>query len=229
MMPPTLKGFILTRRWRDTPKGTLIEYWMATDSGPLKVLLTEQTSVAFVETRFRAQVQSQLAPMMGVELRELELKTFRQSPVLGVYTRHFRQLGQLARKLLPLNIPLLEADVRPHDRYLMERFITAGVSVEGGQRELSTLIDCKLKPESDFRPALKVVSLDIETSENGELYSIALDGLPERVVFMLGEPPTPSSGAAESEKHLDFALVYQPSRKAMIEGLNAWFERNDPD
>jgi DNA polymerase-2 len=125
------KGFILSRRWWDTPTGTEIEYWLATDAGPLKVLLTTETSVAFVETRFRASVEAQLAAMPGVQLRDLQLKTFQQSPVFGVYARHFRQLGQLARKLQPQNIPLLEADVRPHDRYLMERFITAGVSGGG--------------------------------------------------------------------------------------------------
>ncbi len=192
----------------------------------MKVLLTAQTSVAFVETRFRAAVEAQLVVMPGVQLRELELKTFQQGPVMGVYAKQFRQLGQLARKLQPLNIPLLEADVRPHDRYLMERFITAGVTVEGGQIESSTLIDCKLKPEPDFRPMLKVVSLDIETSEHGELYSIALDGMPERVVFMLGETPVEP---AEDAAPLDFALIYLPTRKAMIESLNDWFARNDPD
>ncbi len=216
-IPTERKGFILTRRWWDTPAGTEIEYWLATDAGPLKVLLSAQTSVAFAETRFRTAVEAQLANLPGMQLRELALKTFQQAPVFGVYAKHFRQLGQLARKLQPQNIPLLEADVRPHDRYLMERFITAGVSVEGG----------RLKPEPAFRPVLKVVSLDIETSEHQELYSIALDGTAERVVFMLGEPP-PEPPSAPTER-IDFALIYCPSRKAMVESLNAWFERNDPD
>lgn len=220
MVTTKLKGFILTRRWWDTPTGTDIEYWLATDAGPLKVLLTAQTSVAFVETRFRAAVEAQLASLPGLELRELDLKTFQQSPVVGVYAKQFRLLGQLARKLQPQNIALLEADVRPHDRYLMERFITAGVSVEAGAD------GTRLRPEPDYRPVLKVASLDIETSENGELYSIALDGMAQRVVFMLGEPaPEPSDPA----QPLDFALIYLPTRKAMIENLNDWFERNDPD
>ena len=227
-MPQLLKGFILTRNWRDTPNGTVIEYWLATDGGPLKVRLTEQTSVAFVETRFRTVVQPEIARMPGVELRELTLKTFQQSPVLGIYTRHFRQLGQLARQLKTQNIPLFEVDVRPHERYLMERFVTAGVRIQGGQWEQSTVIDCKLKPEPSYRPTLKVVSLDIETSEVGELYSIALDGMPERVVFMLGQP-SPLQGTAVPDSELDFALIYLPSRRSMIEQLNVWFERNDPD
>jgi DNA polymerase-2 len=216
-----LKGFILTRRWQDKSGGTEIEYWLATDAGPVKVVLTGQTSVAFLQAQHRATVEPLLPA--GLELRELALKTFGQEPVLGIYARQFRQLGKLARVLLAQEIPLYEADVRPHDRYLMERFITAGVLVEGGHREGATITDGRLKPAPDFRPAMKVVSLDIETSATEELYSIALDGSGDRVVFMLGDAP------ALTAQPLDFTLVYCPSRKDMIERLNAWFAQHDPD
>lgn len=229
MASTELKGFILTRHWRDAPSGTEIEYWLATDAGPLKVLLTARSSVAFVATRHRSAVQAQLAAMPGMQLRELELKTFHQEPVVGVYATHFRQLGRLARALQPQGIPLLEADVRPHDRYLMERFITAGVRVEGGRIDGATLVDCKLKPAPEFRPVLKVVSLDIETSQDEALYSIALDGTQERVVFMLGEPPPEPAELGEPDEPMDFSLVYCRTRKAMLARLNDWFERNDPD
>jgi DNA polymerase-2 len=218
-----LKGFILTRHWRDAPTGTEIAYWLATEAGARKVVLTAQTSVAFVEARHRAAAEAQLSAIAGLQLRELELKTFSQEPVIGVYARQHRLLGRLARALEPHGIPLYEADVRPHDRYLMERFITAGVVVEGGRPDGAAIFDCKLRPAPDYRPALKVVSLDIETSPHEELYSIALDGTGERVVFMLGEPP------AQASERADFRLVYCPDRKALIERLNDWFERNDPD
>lgn len=240
--PAELPGFILTRHWRDLAEGTEIEYWVATEEGPIKVVLTRQTSVAFVPARHRAAVQAQLANLQGLqglELKELGLKTFEQEPVLGVYARRFRDLGKLASALQPLQIPLYEADVRPHDRYLMERFITAGVLVEGGLREGSTLLNGRLKPAPGWRPALKVVSLDIETSATEELYSIALDSAGvsagisagisasgsagDRVVFMLGEAP------AQATPTTDFRLVYCPTRQDMIEQLNAWFAAHDPD
>lgn len=223
MPAPPLLGFILTRNWRDTNTGTEIEYWLATESGPLKVVLTKQISVAFVEARHKAVVQTKLLGASDMYLRELDLKSFQNQPVLGIYAKKFRQLGKLARALQPQGISLLEADVRPHERYLMERFITAGVEIHGGQLGNLACTDCKLAPAPNFRPKLKVVSLDIETSQNFDLYSIALDGLAERVVFMLGEPV---DGVAEPA---DFALRHFSSRKAMIEALNDWFELHDPD
>lgn len=223
MASTEIQGFILTRGWRDVAAGTEIQYWLATDAGPRKVVLTSQSSVAFVEARHRPSVEAQLTTMPGLELRELDLQTFQQKPVVGVYAKQFRQLGQLARALRPQGIPMLEADVRPHDRFLMERFITAGVLVEGGIEDGVTIFNGKLKPAPEYRPVLKAVSLDIETSQDEELYSIALDGTGERVVFMLGEPPL------EPGEPLDFSLIYCPTRKAMLEQLNDWFERNDPD
>src|SRR5690606_94580 len=70
-----LQGFILTRHWRDAPSGTEIEYWLATDAGPCKVVLTSHTSVAFVAARHRTAVQAHLAAMPDVQLRELQLQT----------------------------------------------------------------------------------------------------------------------------------------------------------
>lgn len=235
MSAPPVPGFLLTRNWRDTAAGTELEYWLATEEGPLQVLLTSQTSVAFVEARHRAVVEAQLHQLPGVALRELALQSFQHEPVLGIYAPHYRQLRRLARTLQPLGVPLLEADVRPHERYLMERFITAGVAVHGGHTEGDVCRNPKLLPAPDFRPPLKVVSLDIETSAHQELYSIALDGLGERVVLMLGPPSVPQPELAPQEPQdppappTDFALHYLPSRKALIEALNDWVALHDPD
>ncbi|MET4577684.1 DNA polymerase II [Ottowia thiooxydans] len=222
MLPTVFQGFILTRHWRDTPAGTEIELWLATDDGPRKLTLTAQKSVAFVLEKYRHAVEALLANFPGMQLRSLELETFHHEPVAAIYAAQFRQLGKLAQALKPQNIPLLEADVRPHDRYLMERFIFAGVEVQGGRLEGTTLIDGRLKPADDYRPVLKILSLDIETSQHGALYSIALDGMADRVVFMLGEP-------REHGETLDFSLVYCQTRKIMVERLNDWFVANDPD
>lgn len=215
-------GLILTRHWRDTPQGTEIDFWLATDDGPRRVCLTRQRSTAFAQAEDRAAIEAAIAKMPEITLQDLPLKTFQQKPVIGIYVNHYRQLLKLERDLEQQGIRLYEADVRPHERYLMERFITAAVEIEGGHAEGMTIFDCKLKPVEDYRPSLKMVSLDIETSFKGDLYSIALEGCGQRLVLMLG----PANGVDAPH---DFDLVYCADRREMLQRLAQWFQEYDPD
>ncbi|STE52264.1 DNA polymerase II [Escherichia coli] len=49
-----------------------------------------------------------------------------------------------------------------------------------------TIVNARLKPHPDYRPPLKWVSIDIETTRHGELYCIGLEGCGQRIVYMLG-------------------------------------------
>ncbi len=59
-------------------------------------------------------------------------------------------------------------------------------------RSGDALINARLKPNPHYRPPLKWVSLDIETTRHGELYCIGLEGCGQRQVYMLG----PANGDA---------------------------------
>src|SRR5450830_838068 len=125
-------GFILTRHWRDTAAGTEVDFWLATDDGPRHVRLAPQPSVAFVPTEQREAAELLMRGESGAELRPLALHDFQHRPALGLYCRHYRQLQKLEKRLRQHGIDVYEADVRPQERYLMERFITAPVWF-GGQ------------------------------------------------------------------------------------------------
>ncbi|KSW23861.1 MULTISPECIES: DNA polymerase II [unclassified Pseudomonas] len=215
-------GFVLTRHWRDTPAGTEVEFWLATDAGPRRVRLPPQTSVAFLPAAQREAAQRLLQGETGVELRPLQLRDFEQRPVLGLYCRQYRQLMDLDKRLRAAGIEVLEADIRPPERYLMERFITAPVSFDGEADAEGVLCEAVLKPAPDYRPQLKLVSLDIETDIHGNLYSIALEGCGQRQVYMLG----PANGDAS---WLDFDLAYRDSHGELLESLNQWLAEHDPD
>ncbi len=220
------QGFILTRHWRDIPEGTEVSFWLATDAGPRQVRLPLQSSVAFVPEEYRARLERLIGGELGVELRPLELCDFRHRPMLGLYCRQHRQLMNLERRLTAVGVEVFEADVRPPERYLMERFITAPVEFTGASEADGSLSEAQLKPAPDYRPRLRLASLDIETSERGELYSIALEGCGARTVYMLG-PANGQGGEAEAGR--DFELHYCESREALLRSLNAWMARHDPD
>jgi DNA polymerase-2 len=216
-------GFILTRHWRDTAAGTEVDFWLATDAGPRLVRLPLQQSVAFVPLEQQSQLEAALRHERQFELRPLQLTDFNQRPVLGLYCRHHRQLLKLEKILKEQGITVYEADIRPPERFLMERFITAPVYFSGqAGSKGAVLLETQLKPAATYRPPLKLVSLDIETTRHGELYSIALEGCGQRQVYMLG-PPNRPDGA------LDFTLEYCASRRMLLERLNQWLAQHDPD
>ena len=220
-MAQAQEGFILTRHWRDTPNGTEIELWLATDNGPLRVVLPPQESVAFIPAEQADKARALLRDEHNWRLTPLSLNDFHRRPVMGLYCRAHRQLMRFEKLLREGGVTVYEGDVRPPERYLMERFITAPVWVDGEPRG-NALVNARLKPSPHYRPPLKWVSLDIETTRHGELYCIGLEGCGQRTVYMLG----PENGDAQG---LDFDLIYVASRPQLLEKLNAWFAEHDPD
>ncbi|MSU97153.1 DNA polymerase II [Pseudomonas mandelii] len=216
------QGFVLTRHWRDTPAGTQVEFWLATDAGPQRIRLPHQPSVAFIPAARREQAEAVLRGEKNVELKPLALQDFEHRPVLGLYCQQHGQLMRLETALRKAGVEMFEADVRPPERYMMERFITAPVLFGGTPGTEGLLLDAQMKPAPDYRPNLRLVSLDIETTAQGELYSIALEGCGERQVYMLG-PPNGDDSA------VDFQLDYCDSRTVLLKKLNEWFARHDPD
>ena len=216
------RGFILTRHWRDAPEGTEVSFWLATDAGALQLRVPHQDSVAFIPEEQRPLAEALLRRERDVELRPLALCDFRHRPVMGLYSRSYRRLLDCARLLREAGVDVYESDIRPPERYLMERFITAPVSFSDASGGDGTSIDAQLKPAPDYRPTLKLVSLDIETTSRGDLYSIALEGCSQRQVYMLG----PENGQGTT---VDFSLQYCDSRRELLERLNDWFAEHDPD
>lgn len=221
MIGHTEQGFILTRHWSDTPKGIVVSYWLATNNGPRKVTVPMQRAIGFVARQHEAVLRSLVNKNPDIEIRPLDLKDFERQPVFGVYCKQYRQLVQLEQQLKEHHIRLYEADIRPHERYMMERFITAPVWFRYQQNNITTL-----KPAPDYRPTLRTVSLDIETSEFGELYSIGLAGCGDNVVFMLTDNLSTEN---ESQQSKGYRLCYVSSRLRLIEKLNEWIQHYDPD
>lgn len=215
------QGFVLTRHWRDTPAGTQVSFWLATDQGPRLIRLPVQSSVIFIPEAHRKPLDWLLKDERDIELRPLELCDFHHRKVLGLYTRQHRQLMDLEKRLRAAGVDVYEGDVRPPERYMMERFITAPVWFDGTPDASGALLEAQMKPAPDYRPPLKLVSLDIETTAQGDLYSIALEGCGERQVYMLG-PPNKSDA-------VDFKLDYCDTRGQLLERLNQWLATHNPD
>ncbi|MEX9842066.1 DNA polymerase II [Providencia rettgeri] len=217
LIAPAERGFILSRHWKDTRHGVEVSYWLLTDNQPQKVTVPYQKAIGFLAESQFPQVKHLLDEQPNITYRLLELIDFKHEKVYAIYCQQYRQLQNLEKSCNELGVELLETDIRPSERYLMERFIAASVWFSQNQQG-----EFQLKPCEGYRPLVKAVSLDIETSQHGELYSIGLSGCGDNVVFMLG----PEQGPALSSEH---RLIYVNSRPQLLHKLNEWLHQYDPD
>lgn len=228
LMSKSISGFILTRHWRDTPQGVRVDLWLATNQGPLEVHLLARESVFFVLRRECEKIITALKSQSysDIELRgaEVNMKTPGNLAVNALYFTSQKRLINAKQLLQGQGFRCWESDIRPPERLLMERSIYAGIKVTpacSAQWFSQRLDNPKIAP-CDFKPNLKVVSLDIETSIDARrLYSIGLWSEGERIVFVVGAGHTPCD--------VDFTLTYCATERICIERFLEWLNRSDPD
>jgi len=191
------QGFLLSRQVQDKGNDLQITLWLKTDEGAKKLVINNELAVFFVEQPQAKQAEA-ILQHQGISLvkqQQLELKTFTQIYVHGFYFANLSQFYRARECLRAKKIKCYEDDIRPDDRYLMERFITADVDFISDNHlnnndANSPQVKCK-KSESKLTISLSMLSLDIECSMTGELYSIGLYANNQsefKCVIMIGPP-----------------------------------------
>jgi len=214
-------GFLLSRQVQDRGNRLQITLWLKTEQGIKKLIIDDEFAVFFVEEQ-QAEQAVAILQQQGVLLAKkqtLTLKTFAQQAVHGFY---FASLAQFyrARDCLKMHqIKCYEDDIRPDDRYLMERFITADIDFVGQYQTRANVLQVKQtkcrKPANKLDINLCMLSLDIECSMAGELYSIGLyanNDVEIKCVLMIGEPQVdaePYIVWLKDEKQLLIELIKQ--------------------
>lgn len=218
----TQRGFVLTRQHRDQTNYSEIVLWLQTPDGPLRLSLPRQETVFFIPAEDFDKANEVLAKFGNkARCQRVNLETFQHVPVAACYfsTVKLSQAGQ--RELSAAGIPLYEADIRLADRYLMERYICGGVEFAGRKVIRNGYLEVQegRAKACDYAPELRHVSLDIECSEKGILYSIGLASDMDSRVIMVGEPKDETPDWIE----------WVPNEKALLVALERWFTEFDPD
>ncbi|HEY7885389.1 MAG TPA: 3'-5' exonuclease, partial [Cellvibrionaceae bacterium] len=211
------QAFLLTRHWQDTSQGLVLDYWWASEQGPLWTRITGQEVVFFVARDDMPRVTAALQQQRDWRSRELALRNYLGEAVNGLYFLRLRDARAAERLLSAQGVRSWEADIRPPERYLMERFITAAAHIELSANSTNPVINPTLAA-TEYRPQLRQVSLDIETTMDAKtLFSIAVYSDVVSCVFMVGE--------GESTP----ALIYCKNQRQCLLEFFAWLEQYDPD
>ena len=190
-------GFLLTRSSFDIRNSTRIEYWVATEEGPARLIIDGERPVFFISSDSLSsanKILERLHPQ--VEIVTLDLRQFNGVSTAGVYSQTISDHFTAQDLLQHQGIEMFEADFRLHDRYLMERFVNGGIAFIGDlekRQGFTEYRNCRIKA-STYRPTLTPLSLDIECDLDGTLFSIGLAGSGTNTqsgineVLMIGEP-----------------------------------------
>ncbi|WP_346776926.1 DNA polymerase II [Thalassotalea sp. G2M2-11] len=259
-----VSGFLLTRYAFDTKQGICLSYWLKSAQGVVNVVVEHQSTLFFVESSLADKVSACLNQhSVSVEkIVPLSLITFKQQAVSGVYFSSMRAFYRAKEVLAQQNIKCYEDDIRPEERFLMERFVTASAefqlaaqpsfasSAELGQytdaNEQRALIyqplkanQCRAiaKEQTLSNTKLDMVSLDIECSMEGELFSVGLysdqlNGKSIKKILMIGDQNTANKSAklsVKEQQEVSSNIDWFVDEVALLHGLIAWLRKHDPD
>ncbi len=163
--------YLLTREWRDVGDRTRLVFWGVTAEGVARVVVQGFEPVLFVEAD---------TPLGSGRREKVALQSLAQRPVDAVKFPTQKALYAERDRLRALGTPPYESDLKPSDRWLMERFVTGSMRVTGPTRQEPGWVEMTNPVRAralDAPPprALRVLSLDIETINlDGEILSVAV-------------------------------------------------------
>jgi DNA polymerase-2 len=227
-----MKGFVLSRHSQDTDQGITLTYWLTTDDGPVCLRQTQQESVCFLPLSQQHHTQK-LMQDMGLpdtiwRFQPLDLKTFQHEPAVALYIANHKVFQQACGVLREAGILLMEQDIQPQERYLMERFISSSL-VADAKPIKGVLADVRVK-SSDFVPDIKAVSLDIETTMDGKtIHSIAVYGMENEAPVELVWLHWPSHMGSKPEDVLPAYTQICGNERQLLKQFSQWLQDYDPD
>ena len=214
-----MRGFILTSDSFDQKDKHLTVFYGKGEDGPFELRFTNNHPLFFIER------SGKFDPQGGVERKQVDLKNFQGNPVDCLYFKTYDQLIKTREALSTKGIRTFEADIRPPERFLMERFINGSIEIQGhSEKENEKLIfHNPLIRNVSFNPQLEICSLDIETSRGNDLFSIALHQYgklgEKKIVYMVGEPRATD---------LDYMKLYSSEKEVLLAFMQCLMEW-DPD
>lgn len=227
-------GQLLTRNQYDVDGGCVFELWIKNTEGVFQLLVEGQKLVCFVESK-NAQTLYQISqPLVSwLELNELELQGFQGQKMTAIYTRSLKDYFGVKRAAQEHQIELFESDIRPVDRFLMERFIKSDLTFAGyinahTEQSFQTVRNVQVKTSEPIESQSSLLSVDIECDERGYLYSIGLQSFDkggfELVLFNCEE-----SKAIVHSTETPAYIEWLNGERALLQRLNQVIYSWDPD
>ena len=169
-----MKGFIIYPTYKIEEDQAFIYLFGRLENGESFLTVSKYKPYFYILTKHKKRAEK----IKKAEYKDTSSTTFQGEKVTKVILSTPHEVPKVKSVFLEESIPCFEADIRFHQRFLIDKDIRGSLDIEG-HYEATDYID-RVYKEPDLSPAeyfpkLKVLSFDIETDKHaGDLYSISL-------------------------------------------------------
>ncbi len=212
----------------------MFELWVASGSGRYQLLIEGERPVCFVQTLDVDAFQDKcLDANLAPQFKTISLSGFDGQLMTAIYCQSLAEYFSVKRTAENCGIELYEADIRPIDRYLMERFIKDGITFLGEELEnpnhsYKTIRNAKVKSSDNVTMETSLLSVDIECDEYGHLYSIGFHSF-DKGGFECVLYNTEDVNAVGYENDSPSYIEWLVGERALLQRLNQIVYQWDPD
>ncbi|MDO8563545.1 MAG: 3'-5' exonuclease [Nanoarchaeota archaeon] len=182
-----MKGFIVYQDYTEIDNQMYIQLFGRLENGQSFVTLNKQDPYFFIKTDKLSKAKKLLSKF---KVDNTNLKTFQGEPVTKISSSILVEINKLGSAIRGLDIDTYESDIKPYYRFIIDYDLLGSIEIEG-EYEPSERVDRVYKnPEikpSNFNPTLKVISIDLESDEKGNLFCIGLLGENYKKNFLISD------------------------------------------
>lgn len=194
-----MKAFIIDADYDTIEDKTIVSLFGRAENGRSFVSIREFEPYFFIESKDLKKAEKYLSKF---KVEKTKLTNFKNLPVIKISGKNTAEINKLYPALHHLEIDTYEADVKPVQRFLMDNDILSSINIEG-EYEPSERIDrvyknAKIKP-IEFFPELKIISIDTESDEKGNLFCIGIYSKNYKKCFLITDKKIENAVSCKDE------------------------------
>jgi len=171
-----MKGFIVYQDYDTIGDKTRIKLFGRLENGQTFLTINEIKPYFFIKEEDLKKIEKYLEKF---EIEKTNLSDFDSKKVIKISSNSQTEINKLSQLLSHIQIKTYEADIKPVARFMIDNDILSSIEIEGeyntSERIDRIYINPKIKSAKNFKPRLKIASIDIESDKHtGKLISIAI-------------------------------------------------------
>jgi DNA polymerase-2 len=182
-----MKGFIVYQDYTEIDNQLYIQLFGRLENGQSFASLNKLDPYFFIKT---SQLEKAKKLLSKFKVEKTKLTNFQGEEVTKISSANLPDLNKLGSAIRSLEIETYESDIKPYYRFIIDQDLLGSIEISG-YYESSERVDRiyknpDIKP-SNYIPELKVLSLDLESDEAGNLFCIGIYGKDFKKNFLISD------------------------------------------